>query len=104
MDKGLANPAGSNNCFLNVVIQSLWHLVSFRERFWQWNDQHHDHKEPASCVFCALSIVFTQYKFGEEEFIPPNALRTALHLIYKETEKFQLGCLDDAAEALAAVL
>jgi uncharacterized UBP type Zn finger protein len=27
--KGLINPLGENNCFLNVVIQSLWHLDSF---------------------------------------------------------------------------
>ena len=28
--KGLDNAKGSNNCFLNVVIQSLWHMASFR--------------------------------------------------------------------------
>lgn len=28
--RGLSNEAGYNNCFLNVVIQSLWHLRSFR--------------------------------------------------------------------------
>lgn len=30
---GLNNPQNKNNCFLNVVIQSLWHLASFRENF-----------------------------------------------------------------------
>lgn len=25
--KGLRNTVGENNCFLNVVIQALWHLV-----------------------------------------------------------------------------
>ena len=29
--RGLSNEAGHNNCFLNVIIQSLWHLRSFRE-------------------------------------------------------------------------
>ena len=29
--RGLSNEAGRNNCFLNVIIQSLWHLRSFRE-------------------------------------------------------------------------
>lgn len=28
--KGLVNETGQYNCFLNVVIQSLWHLRSFR--------------------------------------------------------------------------
>ena len=31
--KGLENKGQSNNCFLNVVIQSLWHLASFRMNF-----------------------------------------------------------------------
>lgn len=31
--KGMENPSGFNNCFINVVIQSLWHLGSFRHRF-----------------------------------------------------------------------
>lgn len=29
--RGLSNDSGLNNCFLNVVIQALWHLRSFRE-------------------------------------------------------------------------
>ena len=29
--RGLSNDSGLNNCFLNVVIQCLWHLHSFRE-------------------------------------------------------------------------
>jgi len=33
IEKGMHNSLGLNHCFLNVVIQSLWHLKSFRERF-----------------------------------------------------------------------
>ncbi len=29
--RGLSNDSGLNNCFLNVVIQGVWHLCSFRE-------------------------------------------------------------------------
>ncbi len=29
--RGLANETGANDCFLNVVIQSLWHLSAFRK-------------------------------------------------------------------------
>lgn len=29
--RGLLNEAGRNNCFLNVIIQALWHLRCFRE-------------------------------------------------------------------------
>jgi len=32
-EKGLANSTGLHHCFLNVVIQSLWHTRAFRERF-----------------------------------------------------------------------
>jgi hypothetical protein len=38
-EKGLANNTGLHHCFVNVVIQSLWHLRSFRERFSRL--QHH---------------------------------------------------------------
>lgn len=31
--KGLENTMGANNWFLNVVIQSLWHIASFRKNF-----------------------------------------------------------------------
>lgn len=33
MPRGLVNATGQNNCFLNVVVQSLWHLDAFRARF-----------------------------------------------------------------------
>lgn len=56
MEKGLVNNRGENNCFLNVVIQSLWHLESFRSRFFGW-DMHKCNKTSlASCVHCALSV------------------------------------------------
>ena|SRR3990167_5521160 len=55
--KGLKNGFRENNCFLNVVIQSLWNLDSFRTRFLTTK-----HKCPSSdsnknaCVHCALSV------------------------------------------------
>ncbi|WIA33520.1 hypothetical protein OEZ86_006645 [Tetradesmus obliquus] len=30
--RGLRNEGGSYNCFLNVIIQALWHIASFRAR------------------------------------------------------------------------
>lgn len=33
--RGLYNQDGNNNCFLNVIIQALWHIRSFRHRLLQ---------------------------------------------------------------------
>lgn len=41
--KGLDNSMGANNWFLNVIIQSLWHLGSFRRVFKE--QQLHKHKK-----------------------------------------------------------
>ncbi|CAN0096000.1 unnamed protein product [Ascophyllum nodosum] len=32
LPRGLANASGQNHCFLNVVVQCLWHLDAFREK------------------------------------------------------------------------
>ena len=44
--KGLENPKGKNHCFLNVCIQALWHLASFRQSFLKTCPRHiHSDKE-----------------------------------------------------------
>ena len=57
-EKGLDNRFGENNCFLNVVIQSLWHLDSFRTKFIDWDS--HKHQEDNNCVHCSLKVKFFQ--------------------------------------------
>jgi hypothetical protein len=59
-----------------------------------------------SCVLvCSCAqVIFTQYQFAEGTLIPPTALRKALHTIYEERARFQINDIDDAAEALEAVL
>ena len=47
---GLNNPQNQNHCFLNVVIQSFWHLASFRENFLMQQSSldkkmHHKHSK-----------------------------------------------------------
>eukprot|EP01119_Soliformovum_irregulare_P008684 TRINITY_DN21784_c0_g1_i1.p1 TRINITY_DN21784_c0_g1~~TRINITY_DN21784_c0_g1_i1.p1 ORF type:complete len:543 (-),score=119.88 TRINITY_DN21784_c0_g1_i1:8-1636(-) len=100
-EKGLDNFRGENNCFINVVIQSLWHLDSFRKAF-SSRPREHKHVEP--CVFCALEAIFTQYEFSDEATIPPTILREALAALYKPHDRFQMFQLADAAEAFDAVL
>ena len=41
--RGLRNDSGLNNCFLNVVIQCLWHLHSFREALLSLQPQARPH-------------------------------------------------------------
>ena len=37
--RGLSNEPGHNNCFLNVIVQSLWHLKAFRQKFLEMRPQ-----------------------------------------------------------------
>eukprot|EP00771_Trimastix_marina_P000186 gnl/Trimastix_PCT/1194.p1 GENE.gnl/Trimastix_PCT/1194~~gnl/Trimastix_PCT/1194.p1 ORF type:complete len:425 (-),score=92.35 gnl/Trimastix_PCT/1194:44-1318(-) len=105
-EKGLGNQPGQNNCFLNVVIQVLWHLEDFRIPFSQlYLSQHHcPGGNPRSCIFCALKHIFTQIEYSPVQQIPIDALRVALSVRYGKEGRFALGELDDAMEAFEAVL
>ena len=104
--KGLTNKAGENNCFLNVVIQALWHMKHFHSLFEETcnSPQFRCHPPSCLCVHCALSEVFMLYKWSDEESIPPNALRSSLHKLYEAEAKFQFNDIADAGEALEAIL
>jgi len=39
-EKGLENPKGAYNCFINVVVQSLWHIESFKAYFLEEISKH----------------------------------------------------------------
>jgi hypothetical protein len=42
----MENKRGENHCFLNVIIQSFWHLASFRRNFLnQSKDHRHNNSE-----------------------------------------------------------
>ena len=45
---GLQNQTGEYNCFLNVVVQCLWHCVAFRNGFLALGDDHLQAR-PAPC-------------------------------------------------------
>ena len=46
---GLRNLAGEYNCFLNVVLQCLWHCRPFRDALMQHQWQVMRPDSPASC-------------------------------------------------------
>ena len=60
--RGLSNDSGLNNCFLNVVIQCLWHLHSFREALLSLQPQvsHHPHATDVGIVHSHISCVAQQ--------------------------------------------
>ena len=54
--KGLDNATGANNCFLNVILQSFWHLTSFRANF-QINSYDHFHDTDVECLICEIRVI-----------------------------------------------
>jgi len=50
--RGLENKVGQHNCFLNVVLQSLWHVQDFRQKMLEVTE----HNCSTNCIFCALRV------------------------------------------------
>ncbi|THG16551.1 hypothetical protein TEA_012123 [Camellia sinensis var. sinensis] len=101
---GLIND-GENNCFLNVIVQSLWHLRTFRGEFLSISKSVHAHiGDP--CVVCAIYDIFTALREAANKggaAVSPTNLRIALSKL-KYNGNFQEGQMNDASEALLAIL
>ncbi|TYZ69214.1 hypothetical protein PybrP1_011290, partial [[Pythium] brassicae (nom. inval.)] len=125
--KGLRNDAGANNCFLNVVIQSLWHVRSCRALISAGDHAVH-HRcggdvtrasargltsssssssvasvasasvSAAPCLLCELEQIFILYEFSEAPVLDVDRVRAALG------DVFAVGDMNDATEALEAIL
>lgn len=114
--RGLENETGANHCFLNVVIQALWNLQSFRRRLLRapWH-QHEAHEvdgkyeqgissSSSSCCYCALKSVFKDFASSDADTIPPDALRQALSSVYDAKGRFKTGEMEDATETWVGCL
>ncbi|XP_014769253.1 uncharacterized protein LOC106868481 isoform X1 [Octopus bimaculoides] len=99
--KGLRNPPGENNCFLNSAVQVFWHLDVFRRSFKNYNGHV---CMGNSCIFCNLKVIFTQLRYSDKSSLHPNALRRALAEAFVDQHRFQLGHMDDAAECFENIL
>jgi hypothetical protein len=104
--KGLRNQVGQNNCFLNAVIQALWHLGPFRMQlreiiklFASGNLVSSEFVD--NSFLLSLCNLFTQYEFTEERVLPPDELRS---LLGRLDDKFGFGKIADANEALETIL
>ena len=113
--RGLENQSGANHCFLNVVIQALWNLQSFRKRLLQAPCHTHSHAassygalaRPAGndhCCYCALKSLFHEFTVSDRDVLPPDALRKALSLAYNAQGRFQSGDMEDATETIEVIL
>lgn len=111
--KGLSNELGSNNCFLNVVIQSLWHVRSCRVLIAMGDhavhhrcggeatnasSSHGSHLSDDICLLCELEQIFILYQFSEQPVLDVDRVRLALG------DTFALGAMNDATETLEAIL
>ncbi|XP_077210144.1 uncharacterized protein LOC143845642 [Tasmannia lanceolata] len=103
---GLKNGVGEYNCFLNVIIQSLWHLRRFREEFLRTSKSLHVHVGDP-CVVCALYDIFTALSImsaeTRREAVAPTSLRIALSNLYPDSNFFQEAQMNDASEVLAVI-
>jgi len=112
--KGIQNLVGQNNCFLNVVIQVLWHVDGFRitlqKMFYtsgfevsemrQFLKGTKDHS--GLTLFKAVCLLFLDYE--DETFhdvLNPNGVREVLAVI---SSKFQFGEIADSNETLDEIL
>ncbi|KAG6512868.1 hypothetical protein ZIOFF_031002 [Zingiber officinale] len=102
---GLRNAVGEYNCFLNVIIQSLWHLRRFRDEFLKKSSVHGHVGDP--CVVCALYDIFTDLRNASEgglsDAVAPTSLRIALSNLYPDSKFFQEGQMNDASEVLSVI-
>ncbi|XP_009386394.2 uncharacterized protein LOC103973523 isoform X2 [Musa acuminata AAA Group] len=102
---GLRNAVGEYNCFLNVIIQSLWHLRRFREQFLKMSSAHVHVGNP--CVVCALYDIFLDlrkaFDDGPNDAVAPTSLRIALSNLYPDSKFFQEAQMNDASEVLAVI-
>jgi len=97
--KGFENRIGENNCFLNVVLQSLFLLPPFATEFAAMEID-----ESGNRVYSALKEIFIEYQFDERSEISPKGMRKVLSDIFAPESRFALNKIDDANEVLVAIL
>ncbi|DBA91345.1 TPA: hypothetical protein ACH3X2_003991 [Trebouxia sp. C0005] len=96
---GLHNATGEFNCFLNVIVQCLWHCTCFCTAVMAWPTAVFQEHEVAS----ALRDLFGQVCYQEQgqnphQLVGPTFLRHALADL--PGARFQVGEMSDAGEVV----
>lgn len=68
---GLENPPRAQHCFLNCVVQLLWHCRAFRAKLLEADPGGHTCLEPY-CFVCLLRDLFLKYATAQS---PTSRLR-----------------------------
>eukprot|EP01041_Mallomonas_annulata_P005859 gene5859-11831_t len=110
--KGLENLVGHNNCFLNVVIQVLWHIDAFRLTLQDMFESSglelagvrklvNNDESTNITLLNAVCSLFLDYQNSFRDVIQPCGVREALWIL---SGKFQFGEIADSNEALDEIL
>ncbi|KAF0700086.1 Aste57867_9365 [Aphanomyces stellatus] len=102
--RGLENGTGENNCFLNVIIQSFWHLVSLRRLLLDVTIKENDETQLAANVLRTLKETMMSYEDPSSGSLHPKSLRQWLSILYKTDKTFEEGSMADAEETLLTIL
>ena len=100
--RGLSNPLGANNCFLNSALQTLWHLPRFRRALAAVPPEISSGK--GALLLPALHTLFANFQYGDDTVLPADEVRAVLSSLFASSGHFQIGQIDDAVECLEAIL
>eukprot|EP01060_Flectonema_neradi_P035580 TRINITY_DN6588_c5_g1_i1.p1 TRINITY_DN6588_c5_g1~~TRINITY_DN6588_c5_g1_i1.p1 ORF type:complete len:762 (+),score=144.87 TRINITY_DN6588_c5_g1_i1:81-2366(+) len=98
-ETGLVNNPGDNNCFLNVILQSLFHIKSFGDKLLEEADKPHNCI--AGCMLCGIATLFEDQ---QTDTIDAHQLRKTLAGTSRGEINFDIGGMSDAGEALETLL
>ena len=103
---GLSNRTGQNNCFLNVVVQALFHLPKFSSPFGSLSIATETAENRCQRqLFQALQSTFSALSTSSGSLVSKAASGDHLrHALAEAFSEFSLGEMSDAAEALDHVL
>lgn len=102
--RGLLNASGENSCFLNVIIQSFWHLTSMRHFLLHVEIKDESRTVEANVLRALQSIMLEYDDTSSDSLIHSRGLRKGLSVLYAADKNFQEGAMYDAEETLLAML